>query len=86
MEFSENVPADTYAYALVTSYRMLKFKRDGSKMSVLFYAERAIEMEHMLEEIVVVRTMAKDSSTIVVTGGSASVQPVFTPPFYLKNG
>ena len=36
MEFSENVPADTQAYALVISHRMLKFKRDGSKMSVLF--------------------------------------------------
>ena len=34
----------------------------------------------------VVRTMAKDSSTIVVSGGSASVQTVFTPPLYLKNG
>ena len=34
----------------------------------------------------VVRTMAKDSSTIVVSGGSASVQTVFTPPVYLKNG
>ena len=36
MEFSENVPADTQAYALVISDRMLKFKSDGSKMSVLF--------------------------------------------------
>ena len=36
MEFSENVPANTQAYALVISYRMLKFKSDGSKMSVLF--------------------------------------------------
>ena len=48
--------------------------------------ERAIEMEHMLDEEVLVRTMAKDSSTIVVSGGSASVQPVFTPPLYMKNG
>ena len=47
--------------------------------------ERAIEMEHM-GEVAVVRTMAKDSSTIVVSGGSASVQTVFTPPLYLKNG
>ena len=36
MEFSENVLADTLAYALVISDRMLKFKSDGSKMSVLF--------------------------------------------------
>ena len=37
--------------------------------------ERSIEMEHGWE-VVVVRTMAKDSSTIVVSGGSASVQTV----------
>ena len=37
-------------------------------------------MEHM-GEVVVVRT-----STIVVSGGSGSVQTVFTPPLYLKNG
>ena len=36
MEFSANVPANTQAYALVISDRMLKFKSDGSKMSVLF--------------------------------------------------
>ena len=36
MEFNENVPADTQAYALVISDRMLKFKSDRSKMSVLF--------------------------------------------------
>ena len=36
MEFSENIPADTQAYALVISDRMLKFKSGGSKMSVLF--------------------------------------------------
>ena len=36
MEFSENVPADTQAYALVISDRMLQFKSDGSKMSVVF--------------------------------------------------
>ena len=35
MEFSENVPANTQAYALVISDRMLKFKSDGSKMSIL---------------------------------------------------
>ena len=43
-------------------------------------------MEHIGGEVVVVRTMAKDSSTIVVSGGSSSVQTVFTPPLYLKNG
>ena len=48
--------------------------------------ERAIGMEQMLDEVVVVRTMAKDSSTIVVSGGGANVQTVFTPPLYLKNG
>ena len=36
MEFSANVPSNTQAYALVISGRMLKFKSDGSKMSVLF--------------------------------------------------
>ena len=36
MEFSAAVPANTQTYALVFSYRMLKFKSDGSKMSVLF--------------------------------------------------
>ena len=35
LEFSANVPANTQAYALVISDRMLKFKSDGSKMSVL---------------------------------------------------
>ena len=35
MEFSVNVPANTQAYALVISDRMLNFKSDGSKMSVL---------------------------------------------------
>ena len=33
---SANVPADTRAYALVISDRLLKFKSDGSKMSALF--------------------------------------------------
>ena len=32
MGFSDNVPANTQAYTLVTSDRMLKFKSDGSKM------------------------------------------------------
>ena len=36
MEFSANVPANIQTYALVISDRMLKFKSDGSKMSVLF--------------------------------------------------
>ena len=31
MEFSASVPANTQAYALVISDRMLKFKSDGSK-------------------------------------------------------
>ena len=43
-------------------------------------------MEHMQDDVVVVRTMAKDSSTIVVSGGSASIQTIFTSPLYLKNG
>ena len=36
MEFSANSPANTRAYALVISDRMLKFKSDRTKMSVLF--------------------------------------------------
>ena len=36
MEFSVAVPANTQAYALVISDRMLKFKSDGWKMSLLF--------------------------------------------------
>ena len=36
MEFSENVPTNTQADALVISDRMVKFKSDGSKMIVLF--------------------------------------------------
>ena len=36
MEFSANVPANTQAYALVIVDRVLKFKSDGSKKSVLF--------------------------------------------------
>ena len=39
-----------------------------------------------MEREVLVREKAKDSSTIVVSGGSASVQIIFTPPLYLKNG
>ena len=37
MEFSANVPANTQTYALVISDRKLKFKSDGSKMSILFW-------------------------------------------------
>ena len=37
MEFSANVPANTQSYALVISDRMLKFKSDGPKTSVLFW-------------------------------------------------
>ena len=36
MKFSVAVPANTQAYVLVISDLMLKFKSDGSKMSVLF--------------------------------------------------
>ena len=36
MEFSANVPTNTQTYAFVISDRMLKFKSNGSKMSVLF--------------------------------------------------
>ena len=36
MEFSVAVPVNTQAYALTISDRMLKFKSDGSKKSVLF--------------------------------------------------
>ena len=44
-------------------------------------------MEHIEEgEVVVVKAKAKDSYTIIVSRGSASVQTVFTPPLYLKNG
>ena len=44
-------------------------------------------MEHIEEgEVVLVRTKAKVSSTIAVSGGSVSVQTITTSPFYLKNG
>ena len=36
MTFGAIVPANTQAYALVIRDRMLKFKSDGSKMSILF--------------------------------------------------
>ena len=32
------------------------------------------------------RARAKDSSTIVVSGGSDNLSAIFTPPLYLKNG
>ena len=35
-EFSAHVPTNTQTYALVISDRMLKYKSDVSKMSVLF--------------------------------------------------
>ena len=38
MKFNVDVPANTQAYALIISDRMLKFKCDGSTMSVLFEA------------------------------------------------
>ena len=36
MEFNENVPNATGAYAMVISDRKLKFKSSGKKMSVVF--------------------------------------------------
>ena len=35
-QFSENVPANTVAYALVISDRVLKFQSDGSRMAVIY--------------------------------------------------
>ena len=35
-QFSANVPANTQAYALVISDRILKFQSDGKKMAVVF--------------------------------------------------
>ena len=34
--FTENVPANTIAFALVTSDKMLLFQSDGNKMSVIY--------------------------------------------------
>ena len=34
--FTENVPANTRAFALVISDKMLSFQSDGNKMSVIF--------------------------------------------------
>ena len=36
MQFSENVPRNTRAYALVISDRRLKLQSDGKKMNVIF--------------------------------------------------
>ena len=47
MEFSTNVPANTQAYALVISDRMLKFKSDGLKMS---YSRRDSQLSGALYE------------------------------------
>ena len=61
MEFSENVTANTQAYVLVISDRMVKFKRDVSRRSVLFKTVNAIKMEHIEEgEVVLVRAKVKD--------------------------
>ena len=35
--FIENVPANTRAFALVISDKMLSFQSDGNKMSVIYY-------------------------------------------------
>ena len=35
--FTENVPANTRAFALVISDKMLSFQSDGNKMSVIYY-------------------------------------------------
>ena len=76
MEFCEDVPANTQTYALVISNRMLKFILNGTD-------DR--DEAHRGGEVVLVRGKATDSSTIVVSVGSVSVQPVFTPSLYLKN-
>ena len=34
--FTENVPANTRVFSLVISDKMLSFKSDGSKMSVIY--------------------------------------------------
>ena len=34
--FNETVPADTEAYAIVISDKMIQFQSDGSKMSVVY--------------------------------------------------
>ena len=35
-DFTENVPANTRAFALVISDKMLSFQSDGNKMSVIY--------------------------------------------------
>ena len=35
--FTENVPANTRAFALIISDKMLSFQSDGNKMSVVYY-------------------------------------------------
>ena len=34
--FTENVPANTRAFALIISVKMLSFQSDGNKMSVIY--------------------------------------------------
>ena len=36
MHFSANVPANTHAYAVIISDRLINFQSDGNKMSVVF--------------------------------------------------
>ena len=36
VNFTENVPANTRAFALVISHKMLSFQSDGNKMSVIY--------------------------------------------------
>ena len=36
MHFSANVPADTQAYAVIISDRLINFQSDGNKFSVVF--------------------------------------------------
>ena len=36
MYFDENVPADTQAFAVTISDRLINFQSDGNKMSVLY--------------------------------------------------
>ena len=76
------MPVNTQAYALVISDRMLKFKSDGSKMSVSFQTGESIEMEHCMKEVLV-RTKPKDSFTLVVSDNIANIQITFSPPLIL---
>ena len=36
MHFNANVPADTHAYAVIISDRLINFQSDGNKFSVVF--------------------------------------------------